>query len=116
MSLCILPAAEKTRSTPADEAGAEKYCLTILAKAGHLLSFACHQESTITSISGSSGSIRYSSSSSICGALGVVGSFLRLNLATEQATQTNFTLLGVWLGRRCRSRHGRAVATRARNV
>ena len=30
-SPCILPAAEKTRSTPADDAGAEKYCFTIFA-------------------------------------------------------------------------------------
>ncbi len=36
----MLPAAEKTRSTPAEDAGAAKYCLTILASAGHLLSFA----------------------------------------------------------------------------
>ena len=28
-SPCMLPAAEKTRSTPAEEAGAAKYCLTI---------------------------------------------------------------------------------------
>ena len=27
-SLCIFPAAEKTRSTPAEEQGAEKYCFT----------------------------------------------------------------------------------------
>ena len=37
-SLCILPAAEKTRSTPADEAGAARYYLAILASAGHLRS------------------------------------------------------------------------------
>ena len=30
-SPCIFPAAEKTRSTPPDEAGAAKYCLTIFA-------------------------------------------------------------------------------------
>ena len=31
---------EKTRSTPVDEAGAAKYCLTIFASAGHLDSLA----------------------------------------------------------------------------
>ena len=31
-SPCILPAALKTRSTAADDAGAAKYCLTILAR------------------------------------------------------------------------------------
>ena len=59
-SPCILPAAEKTRSTPAEEAGAAKYCLTILASAGHLDSLACHQTSRLTSRSVSSGSVRYS--------------------------------------------------------
>ena len=29
-SPCILPAAEKTRSTPAEDAGAAKYCLIII--------------------------------------------------------------------------------------
>ena len=29
-SSCILPAAEKTRSTPADEAGAARNCFTVL--------------------------------------------------------------------------------------
>ena len=33
LEVAILPAAEKTRSTPAEEAGAAKYCLTILASA-----------------------------------------------------------------------------------
>ena len=41
-SPCILPAAEKTRSTPADDASAAKYCLTILASAGHFASRARH--------------------------------------------------------------------------
>ena len=35
-SSCIFPAAEKTRSTPADEKGAAKYCLAILASLGHV--------------------------------------------------------------------------------
>ena len=48
----LLPAAEKTRSTPADDAGHAKYCFTILARFGHLVSFAAHQDSTLTSISG----------------------------------------------------------------
>ena len=74
----MLPAAEKTRSTPAEEAGAAKYCLTILASAGHLLSFACHHASTLTSSGGSSVSARYcsSSSSSGAGAAGEAASFL----------------------------------------
>ena len=46
---CILPAAEKTRSTPAEEAGAAKYCLTILASAGHFVSLAFHHASTSSS-------------------------------------------------------------------
>ena len=40
-SLCILPAAEKTRSTRADDAGAAKYCLTIRARLGHCTSRDC---------------------------------------------------------------------------
>ena len=47
-SPCILPAAEKTRSTPPVEAGAEKYCLTIFASAGHLCSFSFHLLCTCT--------------------------------------------------------------------
>ena len=31
--------AENTRSTPAEEAGAARYCLTIFASAGHTISF-----------------------------------------------------------------------------
>ena len=52
-SPCILPAAEKTHSTPADEAGAAKYTIllhhqfTILARLGHLGSFSFHQLSTL---------------------------------------------------------------------
>jgi hypothetical protein len=46
-SPCMLPAAEKTRSTPAEEAGAAKYCLTIFASAGHLLSLSFHQSRTL---------------------------------------------------------------------
>ena len=77
-SPCILPAAEKTRSTPAEEAGAAKYCFTILARLGHLDSLACHHASTFTSSSGSSGSARYCSSSSSSAGLMVseVASFL----------------------------------------
>ena len=41
-SECILPAAEKTRSTPAEEAGAAKYCLAILDSAGHVASLTFH--------------------------------------------------------------------------
>ena len=44
-SPCILPAAEKTHSTPADEAGAANYCFTILARFGHLASFIFHHTS-----------------------------------------------------------------------
>ena len=40
-SECILPAALKTRSTPADDAGAKKYCLTILVRRGQRGSLAC---------------------------------------------------------------------------
>ena len=52
-SPCILPEAEKTHSTPADEAGAAKYTIllhhqfTILARLGHLGSFSFHQLSTL---------------------------------------------------------------------
>ena len=42
-SECILPAALKTRSTPADDAGAEKYCLTILVRRGQRGSLACRE-------------------------------------------------------------------------
>ena len=42
-----MPAAEKTRSTPAEEAGAAKYCLTILASAGHFVSLAFHHASNV---------------------------------------------------------------------
>ena len=38
MSLCMRPAAEKTRSTPADDAGEARNCLAIFASLGHLLS------------------------------------------------------------------------------
>ena len=48
-SPCILPAALKTRSTPAEEAGAARYCLTILHRLGHLVSLACHHFSTLQS-------------------------------------------------------------------
>ena len=41
-SPCILPAALKTRSTPAEDAGAAQYCLTILARLGHFVSLTCH--------------------------------------------------------------------------
>jgi len=40
---------EQTRSTPAEEAGAAKYCLTILASAGHFVSLAFHHASTSSS-------------------------------------------------------------------
>ena len=50
--VCILPAAEKMCSTPADEAGAAKCCLTILASAGHLRSFTFHQSRMGSSSSG----------------------------------------------------------------
>ena len=44
MHLAFLPAAENTRSTPAEEAGAAKYCLPILARCGaHFISLAFHQ-------------------------------------------------------------------------
>ena len=46
-SPCILPAAEKTRSTPADEAGAAKYCFTIFASAGHSFSLPFHHLSKL---------------------------------------------------------------------
>ena len=45
-SLCIFPAAEKTRSTPPVEAGAAKYCLAICPSAGHLRALTFHQSST----------------------------------------------------------------------
>ena len=79
----VAPAAEKTRSTPAEEAGAAKYCLTILASAGHLLSFACHHESTLTSRDGSSGSNRYCSSlsSRVAGAAGDASFLTRLPIS-----------------------------------
>eukprot|EP00966_Prymnesium_polylepis_P144433 3335463-Prymnesium_polylepis.1 len=76
-SPCIFPAAEKTRSTPADDAGAAKNCFTILARLGHFDSLAAHQLRTLTSSSGSSGSARYCSSSSNFGSAGAGdGSFL----------------------------------------
>lgn len=63
-SPCILPAAEKTRSTPADDAGAAKYCLTILASAGHFASRARHHLRMSSSQFGTSVSSRYWYSSS----------------------------------------------------
>ena len=36
MSECMRPAAEKTRSTPADEAGQARYCFAIFASLGPL--------------------------------------------------------------------------------
>ena len=50
--VCILPAAEKMCSTPADEAGAIKCCLTSLASAGNLRCFTFHQSRMGSSSSG----------------------------------------------------------------
>ena len=52
-SPCILPAALKTRSTPAEEAGAARYCFTILHKLVHSVSFACHHFSAAPASSSS---------------------------------------------------------------
>lgn len=73
--------AEKTRSTPAEDAGATKYCFTILARfLGQRFSLAFHQSSTFASSSGSSASASYLSSSSRAGAAGespsITASFL----------------------------------------
>ena len=50
-SSCILPDAEKTRSTPADEAGAARYCLTYFASVGHLVSLSFHHTRRSRSVS-----------------------------------------------------------------
>ena len=50
--------------TPADDAGAAKYCLTILASAGHFASRARHHLRMSSSQPGTSASSRYCSSSS----------------------------------------------------
>ena len=70
-SSCMRPAAENTRSTPAEEAGVARYCLAILASFGQLDSRFFHQLSSWISRS-SSGSARYSSSSSRSVFVGVV--------------------------------------------
>ena len=62
-SSCMRPAAENTRSTPASEAGEARYCFTILASFGQRASQFFHQLTRSISRS-SSGSSRYSSSSS----------------------------------------------------
>ena len=88
-SSCIRPAAEKTRSTPADEAGIDKYCLTILASLGHIDSLSFQYASRSRSMSVSSGADRYSSSSSRSGAAeaaaGVAAGFL-----SKEARETFF--------------------------
>ena len=62
---CILPAALKTRSTPADEIGAARICLAILERLGNRHSCVCHQWSWLKpSTRLSWGRLRYSSSSS----------------------------------------------------
>jgi len=45
MQSCQPPAALKTRSTPAEDAGEAKYCLTILARLGHFVTLTCHDSS-----------------------------------------------------------------------
>ena len=90
--VCILPAAEKTRSTPAEEAGAARYCLTIFASIGHLLSLAFHHASTSTSMSGSSGSARLLLELVEIQLLGLLR--LLLHLASKEAAKAHLALLG----------------------
>ena len=114
--------AEKTRSTPAEDAGATKYCFTILARLGQRFSLAFHQSSTFTSSSGSSASARYLSSSSRAGAAGESPSLhhcLFLDPPAQQPAQRHLPLLlrrldcrHDWRGRVRRGRwHARGTNT-----